>query len=376
MKSFLFPQRNRIILSVLLLGLLASCSKKTDLLTQVVSGIDFLTTKPTAIVQAGSSIQAAVDAANPGAVIKIEPGVYSEAIIVNKPNITLMGSDESGGVIIENPGGVNNGITVRSDGDGFKLYNVTVRNFLENGVITIRADNFVISHVTATNCGEYGFWPIRSNNGLIEHCTASGHTDSGIYTGQSENIELKFNTVFDNTIGLEIENCTNVIATNNHCYGNVAGILVVLLPGLQTTVTTGIDVSNNHVRDNNKVNNVDPANGFEAFVPSGCGILVVGADNTVVNGNKVQNNNFLGIAVVSSLVLGGLAGIPPAAFAGIEPNPDGVKVTNNVANSNGKVQPPLPFPAVDLLWDGSGTGNCWSSNNYVSAFPQALPSCP
>jgi Right handed beta helix region len=152
-------------------------------------------------------------------------------------------------------------------------------------------------------------------------------------------------------------------------------MLCVLLPGLTVTTASDITISRNHVYRNNLPNTVDPSGGFEAFVPSGTGILILGTDRTTVTGNTVQNNNFLGIATVSTLVLGALAGLPPEAFAGIEPNPDGAIIKDNVVNTNGKVQPPLPFPASDLLWDGSGTNNCWSSNNYKTAFPQTLPAC-
>jgi len=332
--------------------------------------------KPDAIVTAGSSIQAAVDAASAGDMIQIQPGTYHEAIIVNKPGLRLVGiSSQSGGVIIENPGNQNNGISVRADGDGFELYNVTIKNFGRNGVFIIRADNFVLDHVTTINCGEYGLFPLLCNGGKIDHCSATGHEDTGIYIGQSTNIEMSFNEAFANVNGLEIENCSHVTVTNSQSYDNVVGILVVLLPGLSVTTSTDITLTRNHVYDNNHINFADPDGGFEAFVPSGSGILIVGTDNTVVENNTVKGNNFLGIAVVSTTVLGALAGIPPEAFAGIEPNPDGDRVINNVVNTNGTVQPALPFPAVDLLWDGSGTNNCWSGNKYKKSFPELLPAC-
>jgi len=332
--------------------------------------------KPDAVVMAGSSIQAAVDAASAGDMIQIQPGTYREAIIVNKPGLRLVGvSNQSGGVIIENSGDEENGMRVGSNADGFELYNVTIKNFEENGVFMIRADNFVLDHVTVINCGEYGLFPLFCNGGKIDHCSATGHEDTGIYVGQSTNIEMSFNEAFANVNGLEIENCSHVTVSNNQSYDNVVGILVVLLPGLTVTTSTDISLTRNHVYDNNHINFADPDGGFEAFVPSGSGILVVGTDNTVVEHNTVKGNNFLGIAVVSTTVLGALAGIPPEAFAGIEPNPDGDRVIDNVVNTNGTVQPALPFPAVDLLWDGSGTNNCWSGNKFKKSFPELLPAC-
>ncbi|KAA3438667.1 parallel beta-helix domain-containing protein [Rufibacter hautae] len=330
--------------------------------------------KPDIVVKPGTSIQAAVDQASAGDVIKILPGVYKDTVVVNKPNITLIGS---GAVVIENPGKAHNGIRVGSAGDGFKLYNVTLRNFEENGVILIRADGYVLSHVTALNCGEYGLFPIASNHGLIEHCIARGHTDSGIYIGQSEDTELRFNKTSENVIGLEIENCSRVVARNNQSYNNSAGVLVVLLPGLRVTTSSDILLQNNRVVDNNHVNFSEPGGGFENFVPTGSGILVVGTDNTTLERNLVMNNNFLGIAVVSTRLLGGLAGLPPEAFLLINPDPDGTRVLNNVVKKNGASPPtlPIPFPGVDLFWDGSGTDNCWYKNKYDTSYPAVLPSC-
>ena len=91
--------------------------------------------------------------------------------------------------------------------------------------------------------------------------------------------------------------------------------------------------------------------------------------------NTVTGNDFVGIGVASSLVLGALAGLPPEAFADIEPNPDKVRVQNNVVTANGASPPPIGFPGVDLLWDGSGTKNCWSGNTFTTSLPSVLPQC-
>jgi parallel beta-helix repeat protein len=330
--------------------------------------------KPDIIVSAGSSIQAAVNAADPGDVILIKPGVYKEDILVEKPNITIRGSQN---VIIQNPGDAEDGIRVTANGDGFKLYGVTLRDFEENGVIIIRADDYVLSHVTTINCGEYGLFPIASNRGLIEHCVASGHTDSGIYIGQCEDTEMHHNKTYENVIGLEIENCSRVVASHNQSYNNTVGMLVVLLPGLRVTTSTDILLTHNRVVNNNHVNFAEPGGGFENFVPTGSGILIVGTDNTRLVQNQVMGNNFLGIAVVSTRLLGGLAGLPPESFNLIEPNPDGARVIKNVVKNNGAAPPvlPIPVPGVDLFWDGSGSDNCWRDNIYSTSYPATLPTC-
>lgn len=329
---------------------------------------------PVIIVHAGGSIQAALNSTEGSAIIQIEPGVYEEAIVVDQPNIQLIGAGD--GVVIQNPGDEENGITVGDSGDGFVLKNVTIQDFEENGVFMTGVDHFLLSHVVTINNGEYGLFPLFCSHGVIEHCSATGHKDTGIYVGQSTDVEINFNAAYANVNGIEIENCSDIIASKNQSYNNVAGILVVLLPGLSTKTSSDILITNNHVYDNNHENFSEPGGGFENFVPSGSGILVVGTDNTTVQDNNVNGNNFVGIATVSTLILGSLAGIPPEAFADIEPNPDGTKITSNVLHNNGSAPPSgIPLPGVDLLWDGSGVNNCWKNNIYDSSFPSPLPSC-
>lgn len=354
--------------------LLASCQKEV---TPPVTSGDAIAGKaaskaPAVVVHAGASIQEAINNADAGSTIKIEAGTYKESLVVNKPGMTLAGED---GVILQNPGDEEDGITVQDAGDGFTLKNITVRDFEENGVVLRHVDGFLLSHVTAIHNGEYGLFPVFSRHGIIEHCKASGHSDTGIYVGQSTDVAINQNQAYDNVNGIEVENCLRVVVDKNQSVHNVVGILSVLLPGLVVKEASDIVITNNQVRDNNHENFAE-AGELEAFVPAGSGILIVGTDNTLVQDNHVSGNEFTGIAVVSTLVLGALAHLPPEAFADIEPNPDGVHVISNVVKDNGAAPPAgLPFPGVDLLWDGSGHNNCWSRNIYNTSYPPVLPAC-
>lgn len=329
------------------------------------------------VVHAGESIQSAVSAAEAGAVIAIEPGTYREAIHVAVPRLTLVGRGGPGGagVVIENPGDEENGITVAPGSDGFTLVNLTVRGFGENGVFLSGVHGFVLSEVTAQQNGEYGIFPVHSSNGLIERCRASGHNDTGIYVGQDTNVTVRASVTFANVNGIEFENARLVRAVGNRSYDNVVGILVVLLPGLDAKTSSDVLVSANTVRDNNHENFAPPGD-LASFVPSGSGILVVGADRVTVADNVVTGNRFVGIGVASTLVLGQLAGLPPEAFGDIEPDPDADRIVRNVVVRNGGATSPIPFlPAVDLLWIPAGTGNCWSGNVFRASFPARLPAC-
>ncbi len=332
---------------------------------------------PDIVVHAGGSIQAAVDAARAGAVIEIEPGTYAEAIHVAVPGLTLIGRHgrDRAGVVIENPGGEENGITVDPGSNGFALVNVTVRGFDAAGVFLAGVHGFLLSEVTALDNGEYGLFPVHSSDGVIERCRASGHNDTGIYVGQDTNITVRSSVTYANVNGIEFENVRHVRALGNDTYDNVVGILVVLLPGLDAKTSSDVLVAGNRVHDNNHANFAPPGD-LASFVPTGSGILVVGADRVKVEENRVTGNQFVGIGVASTLVLGQLAGLPPAAFSDIEPNPDFVRIVRNVVVRNGGAASPIPsLPAADLLWIPAGTGNCWSRNVFRTSFPDPLPRC-
>lgn len=331
---------------------------------------------PDAVVPAGGSIQAALDAAGPGAVIHLSPGLYAQAVTVTQPGVKLIGlTDQAGnGAVIANPGGVRNGISVRTGADDFSLVNVTVRNFDANGVFLVGIDGFLLSRVTARNNGAYGLFPVRSTNGVIEHSIASGHADAGLYVGQSRGVTMRQNVVYGNVVGIEASNSSDIKLLANEAYDNTNGILVVLLPGRQIKTASDILVTGNKVHDNNRPNFADPDD-LVAAVPPGTGILLVGVDRTKAEGNTVTGNQFIGLGVGSTLILAALSGAPPEAFADIEPNPDGVRVRDNFVTGNG-VASPVPFlPPADLLWDGSGSGNCWSGNTFGTSVPPVLPAC-
>jgi len=376
---------NPLIFTMLIFSVFIGCKKDdTSMQSQVdARAQEDLMAKwgpPNIIVHKGESIQAAVNKAKAGMTIFIEPGVYRETILVDKQGIKLIGKLKRIGdeVIIKNPGDEENGIEVTGNGDGFTLANVTIKEFSDNGVFLNGADNYVISHVKAINNKEYGIFPVHCNNGLIEFCIATGSADTGIYVGQSTNVKMQFNTAYANVIGLEVENSSFVDVEFNSAYNNVAGIMVDVLPGHDIKTCSNINVRSNRFYNNNHENFGDTAE-LESSVPVGSGVIILGADQTVVEGNTVTGNDFTGIVVFSTLVLSVIAGVPPEEIlSDIEPNPDGNIIVRNTLRNNGSNPPEipgLPLPGVDLLYDGSGTNNCWKNNIFKTSSPSPLPAC-
>jgi parallel beta-helix repeat protein len=329
---------------------------------------------PAVHVHQGESIQAAVDAAAPGTTIFIDAGLYPQTVKIAKADIHLVGLHGAGGtgVVIENPGGQNTGIEITEAGSGVVLRNLTVDGFVQNDVELRGVTGFLVTHVNATGSSSYGIFPLFCANGSITHCSASGHNDTGIYVGQSERIQISDNLATANVIGIEIENSHHVQAIDNASYNNTAGILVDLLPRLQINTCADNLLQGNKVHDNNLANFGNPGD-IASFVPSGSGILIIGADRTTVQDNRVTRNSFFGIALVSVQFLVQIGALPPGSLKDIEPNPDGTLIENNNVVRNGQSSSIQGIPPADLLWDGTGTGNQWIGNHYHTSYPKHLP---
>jgi parallel beta-helix repeat protein len=319
---------------------------------------------PTVEVHAGQSIQAAVDAAQPGTVIFIDPGTYDQSVTIGKPDIILAGLGGPGGVVIQNPGGQDNGVTVDPGANGFALLNVTIQNFGANGVFLSGMRRFVIAGVTAINDGCYGIFPSQVANGLVLGCSASGNNDTGIYVGQSADVAVLGSSAQSNVNGIEVENSVNVAVLGNVIVDNTTGILVDLLPGLQVPIGGNTLVADNFIFANNHPNFSSPQD-ISSLEIGGVGVFVLGTTNTTIANNLVLGNTLIGIGVASSDLLTLLGNGP---VQGIQPNPVHTRVRGN--NISGA---PL---GADLLWDGSGSSNCWSDNTFQTQFSlRPFPTC-
>jgi parallel beta-helix repeat protein len=210
----------------------------------------------------------------------------------------------------------------------------------------------------------------------VDNSVTTGANDTGFYIGQSHDVEIDHNFTTGNVSGYEIENSTGVRAHDNESTGNTGGILSFTLPGLDVKSNHDNEIDHNNVHANNKANTCLDPNDSVCAVPPGTGILLDAADTNSVHDNSVKNNNTFGIAV-SNFCTGNPSVCNPVP-SDIDIFPDGNHIVSNVVTGNGaNPDPNIPsIFAVDLAWDFSGTGNCWSNNTAGTAIPSVLPSCP
>ncbi len=325
----------------------------------------------TITVQAGETIQAAVDRARPGDTIEIPYGVYHERVAIDLSDITLRGIPNAAGEypILDGENRLPEGVI--ASGNNFTVGRIHTRNFTDNGVLVEGATGVHFHDILAENVGTYGVYPVRSTDVLIERVTVSGVDDAGIYAGQSQNVIVRDSTAFGNVIGIELENTLGGEVYNNHLYDNSNGILIVLLPQLTSKISSGAVVRDNVVEDNNHAN-FAPEGAVARIVPPGTGILLIGSDDNEVTGNTITGNKTAGVAVFSLTGTG--------AFneneLDVGPLAEGNYVHDNAYSNNGYDPDPvvaeLGIPSGDILWDTTGANNRFNESG-VSSFPPLLP---
>lgn len=334
---------------------------------------------PARVIVVTDSIQTAVDAAEPGDTIVVPPGTYPGGVVVDKSDITIRGSRAA---VIDATGyqyGIQVGtarIGVGPDGyplcpplalHGITIDGLTIQHAEDTGVRLIGVDGFRLTHGRYVDNEEYGPFPICSANGLIDFNQVSGTEDAGIYVGDDTGVTVANNHVTGCAIGVEIENSVHSVVRNNEAIGNTVGILVVLLPGLPMPVNDDTTIEDNVVDHNNFPNPVPADSGDEVgLLPTGTGILNVGGDHVLVTGNSVVGNDSVGVAIIQS------------PFGALDPrlevNPDDNAVQANTILQNGHQPDPVraTTPGADIVYDGTGAGNCFGRNVFMTEFPSGI----
>jgi parallel beta-helix repeat protein len=332
-----------------------------------------------------STIQAAVDAAQPGDTILVPPGTYRESVLVDTSDLAIVGSRAA----VIDAEGFRTGIRVGTgrisrDGpvpicprlavEGFTLRGLTIKHASFSGVFLIGVDGYHLTGTRYVDNPVYGPFPVCSRNGRIDFNQVVGggsavgpSLDTGIYVGDDDQVTVRNNSVTNYVIGVVVENTIHATVRDNLLKGNTAGIYVAVFPDHPRPFTDQVVIERNQVLRNNLPNPV-PADSGDAIglVPTGAGIVNLGADRIVIGDNRVLGNDSLGVAIVQNP----LAPSDPR----IEPNPDDNQVRGNVILHNGQHPDPIRAvtPGADIVYDGTGTGTCFADNVFGTEFPAGI----
>ena len=251
-----------------------------------------------------SSIQEAIDAANPGDTIFIYSGTYYENIAINK-SIILIG-DNNHTTIIEGSGAET---VVKITGGSVNIHGFIVRNGGWSSIhfagISIRSNDCIINKNIIDN-NYHGIFLENTTQNIVSFNTISNNS-YGIALKNSTSASIINNNIYENiNDGIYLSNCSENSIINNTIANNQQY-------GIQATYAGSIDkqyrkesknnfISKNLINNNKKdgiylvLSNQNVVENNSIDNNSGHGILLHGSNNKIF-GNIIRNNEYSGILI-------------------------------------------------------------------------------
>lgn len=247
------------------------------------------------------TIQRAVDTSTPGSLILVAPGLHQESVLVGPKHsdIVIRGVDRDRTIIdggLRTTPGAESGFKILAD--GVAIENLTVRNFVANGVIWIKVDGYRGSYVNAVRNGEYGLYAYGSVHGQFDHSYASGSADAGFYIGRCDPCDA---LIVDseaewNGLGYSGTNAGgNLVLARSSWHDNRVGIAPNAGVDATAPPESGTTIVGNTIANN--ANSATPAVELAATL-FGSGVVLAGSSGNVVERNLVTGHPQFGIGVI------------------------------------------------------------------------------
>jgi hypothetical protein len=298
------------------------------------------------------TIQAAVDAAQPGDLVRIGPGTYHEHVVVGpaKRDVVLRGTDRNRVILDGDDGARYVGIAVHAD--GVAVENLTVRGFASDGVLFTPAkdarkplNGWRASFVTAANNGLHGIDALGARGGTIDHVWASGHGAAGLRIGHCQPCDsLVTDSVAERGMaGFEgTDSGGNIVVARSFFRDNRVGVLLVSAGKDEPFHQQDTTVVGNVIADN--ANQFAPGHG-ESF---GVGVLVRGGRRDGLARNRITGHPGAGVLLTAS-------DDAPAAEDSVQ---------GNVLDHNGVDLALAPRPG-----QRTSKGSCFAQNRFRTSLP-------
>ena len=240
-----------------------------------------------------SDLQSAVDEADPGGVVCVEPGTYDGPLTIDVENLTVRSAEYRGAVI--DGEGTSSAVTIEADGVTVERFEVTNPDGLLGVTVGRGYDGVTIRKNMVTDVGptgRLGVTGILVGQGDHDEITIANNVVQNL--DQETTAESRFPTV--NGILFDADNdapgvLTNTVV-NNNTIRDLESDVAPLGPVLQHE-TDGVVVNNNRIRGLTAADDTDADPSDEVDFPftfaQGINIASPSTAETVVNHNVIED---------------------------------------------------------------------------------------
>jgi hypothetical protein len=331
------------------------------------------------------TIQKAVNAAKPGDKIRIANGVYHEGVTIKgskKSFLTLVGNTKNPRKVRIDSKGVHgaaaqNGVLIQG-ANGVTVDGMSARNYLGNGFFAVNVVGYTFNHVIGEGPkGVYGVYGFNSKGGQILNSEAFFNKDAGFYIGQTPKQTKPRRSIvrgirsWGNAIGWSGTNMRYVTISSSEFFNNGIGMLPNALDSEKFPPADENVISDNDIFWNNfnyyRGSPFKPKQfGGHYNLPPGLGLVLLGANNTTVQGNRIFGNYLSGFGMIIDFALTKRTDLA---------QPIGNQITGNDFGLGGN-----DLNGRDLAYDGTGKLNCFQDNVLrsptVPADGNTFATCP
>lgn len=220
-------------------------------------------------VRNGESIQAAVDRVELGGTVLVEPGTYTETVVIEKS------------LKLESVAGFAKTV-IQADQSQFTWAGLPREKYIVGAVNIRNTRDVTVDGFTLLNALE-GLWVSASRYVLVQNCMSCAHQSSGYYFWGSQDATLLNSEGSGNAVGVYQGGSVDIAILNNLFTGNLGGPAPHLendpFPGIGILLgnfSSGCQIAGNHT-----VNNTDWGIGI------GAGITGVNIVRNELRGNRI-----------------------------------------------------------------------------------------
>jgi hypothetical protein len=322
------------------------------------------------------SIQKAINAASGKDTIRVKKGTYREGVqIVGKryDGLKLIGDPKHRDrVVLQGKrlkGGDAQNAVLINNADDVTVKGFHAVNYKANCFFATNLQDYVLDQLEAERCGVYGVYAFNSKGGKMTNSEAYYNPDSGFYVGQTppqkgrkKRTLVKNVSSWGNVLGFSGTNMRYTTITKSRWYNNGAGIVPNTLDSEKYYPPTGNVLSDNDVFWNNwnfyygAPFPIPELSAADIPYPIGVGILLFGSQDTVVERNRISGNYLTGFVEVPAVQLAGNSDPKKNEASILRDNTVRGNDFGAAGDLNGR----------DMVYDGSGSGNCFEGNTLRS----------